>query len=277
MRRKCSTSAPRQGAWIDGLGFGGAAFRLAHGQPNEQRKQHAGCTKYEEGGPPAQALCDQTAQGRNPSATPACAPTTRDGKRRRPPLGGEVVRDYRVGSRNSGRLADAGRYTRDSQMNEAPRQARCRSGCTPQNDSDRDDHLSRPAVRPAGDGKAGHGVEEGKGHPAEETHGAVGQAQVPLDRLHEHAEDLPVEVVERVDHDQDTEHVSRAVSRAGVALPELMCLRSALHRFHYFLRRGGRADCDPVRRISTVTTAAEPRMPSLSHSRRVLHRRSGNG
>ena len=75
-------------------------------------------------------------------------------------------------------------------------------------DDDADDHDVSPAasVGPACDRNPGRRVEECEGEARQQAHRRVGDLEILLDRLEEDGEDLPIDVIDHVEQDEQREH-----------------------------------------------------------------------
>ena len=84
---------------------------------------------------------------------------------------------------------------------------------------DRQDRAARGAVGQASDRQARRRVEHREGRAGQEPHHRVRRAELLLDRLQQHREDVAVEVVERVHREEREEHVAGVGARRLHAAP----------------------------------------------------------
>ena len=173
------------------------------------RQREARQSDDEEGRAPAERLPDEAAEHESRHDADVAADVV-ERERRRALLGREIIREQRMRSGVERRLPDPDPDARQRQLDEAPREAARRRHHAPDRDAD-DDHVAANAsIGEAGDGNRGDGVEEREGEARQQPHLRVGGAEVVLDRLEQDREDLPVDVVDDVEQNEEGEHEMRA-------------------------------------------------------------------
>lgn len=173
-----------------------AAFRLSQGQLEDRCDHDPGEPHNDEGRAPVEILTQIAAGDLGPGHDAegrANGNAQRvDGQRPRPAVGGEIVRDQRVGGRHAARLADADTHAREEKLPEALRKAANSGESRPDRQRDRDDPGPVGSVRQPCDGHAQRGIQRSECDAAQQAQLAVAEPKLVLDRNGQDGDDLPV-------------------------------------------------------------------------------------
>src|SRR5690606_11155333 len=183
-----------------------AAGGLADGHEHEQRENDAGRTERDEGPAPADAVDEQAADV-DPEKN-ADRHAEREKSDRRGTIGfSEVVADQRMRRGARAGLADADADAEQEELREARRGAAQRGHAAPYRDDPGEDRRAAALVEQTRDRKAERRVERGERDAHDESDHRVGDLELGLDPAGEDGDGGAVHKVDRVDCDQDEQHV----------------------------------------------------------------------
>ena len=194
-----------------------AADRLPDRQLQHHGHDQAGRARDHEGGAPAPPLVDEAAHQEAEEGAERHG-RIEQGDGRRAPLVREVVGDQRLGRRGAAGFADADPHADQEQGGVVDRQPAGHRQAAP----------GQPRHR-----QAHQRIEQGEGRPGQKAELGVGDVQLALDGFGEDVDDGAVELVERIDDQQDDDDVPVVapcgrfrLGRRGfghVAFPLLFC------------------------------------------------------